>query len=130
MSWHPIQVASCFAAKFHRESGEPHGSDIHTRRGLRGAKRRRLHGTELPPPASPPPPPLALSRCLIHCSITLFPSDAHPCFHFTAPSLPRSLILSCVSVLGAQRMLNMCSGWGLGAADFIGATLCVPRRQV
>lgn len=41
-------------------------------------------------------------------------------------SLSLSLILSCVSVLCsacAQRMLNMCSGWGLGTADFIGGTL-------
>lgn len=41
-------------------------------------------------------------------------------------ALTLSLILSCVSVLGsacAQRMLNMCSGWGLGTADFIGGTL-------
>lgn len=41
-------------------------------------------------------------------------------------SLSLSLILSCVSVLCsacAQRMSNMCWGWGLGTADFIGGTL-------
>lgn len=66
----------------------------------------------------------SLCRCLIHCFIALFLSFW--CSTTFPPHYSPSLILSCVSVLCsacAQRMLNMCSGWGWGTADFIGGTL-------
>ena len=66
-----------------------------------------------------------------------------------SPGLPNSLLYHSISVwcspilplrcslslslsqlcLGAQRMLNMCSEWGLGAADFIGVVLYAPHTH-
>lgn len=101
-------------------------TSTHTRREL-SAMRKRLHE------ASPPQwkdtlffssSSSSLPNSLLYRSISVF-LWCSPIFPLHC-SLSLSLILSCVSVLCsacAQRMLNMCSGWGLGTADFIGGTL-------
>lgn len=130
-SSHPATVApsvcSCFGSRcgeFHWDSTNPQGSS-HPNTTRAGC----YDTTTSAPSSTASVKRLCLSSsssslCLIHSFIALFLSfsDAHPYFHFTA----LSLILSCVSVLCsacAQRMSNMCWGWGLGTADFIGGTL-------
>lgn len=121
-SSHSLQLC-----EFHRDSTNPQGSSHPN------TTRAGCYETTTSAPSSPASvkrlclsSSSSTSLCLIHSFIALFLSfsDAHPYFHFTALSL--SLILSCVSVLCsacAQRMSNMCWGWGLGTADFIGGTL-------